>query len=132
MPCPSDTAIIIASDHGNSYFKYLYYYILRSDDSFIETTYGTLFIVVPNYKEEKNKKLLNNININQQSLVSPYDIHDTIIHIGFGDNLDIKSNIYSHRGNSLLSEFNSLDRNCKTYDGDLALRKECLCEKKLE
>ena len=127
-----DTAIIIASDHGNSYFRYLYYYILRSDDSFIETTYGTLFIVVPNYKGENNKKLLDNININQQSLVSPYDIHDTIIHIGLGDNLDINSNIYSHRGNSLLSEFNSLDRNCKTYDGDLVSRKECLCEKKLE
>ena len=127
-----DTAIIIASDHGNSYFRYLYYHILRSDDAYVEITYGTLFIIVPNYKDEKNNKLLNNIKLNQQTYCSPYDIHDTIIHFGFGDKLDIKSNIYSNRGNSLLSEFNYLDRNCKTYDGVLESREFCLCEKKYE
>ena len=110
----------------------MYYHILRSDDAYVEITYGTLFIIVPNYKDEKNNKLLNNIKINQQTYCSPYDIHDTIIHIGFGDKLDIKSNIYSNRGNSLLSEFNYLDRNCKTYDGFLESREFCLCEKKYE
>jgi len=127
-----DTAIFIASDHGNSYFPYLYYHILRSDDATIEVTYGTLFIIVPNYKTEENKKLLENINIHQQSLVTPFDIHDTIIHIAYGNNLDSNSFIYSNMGKSLFSEFEYKNRNCKTYENYILSKRECLCENKLK
>ena len=127
-----DTAIFIASDHGNSYFPYLYYHILRSDDATIEVTYGTLFIIVPNYKNEENKKLLENINIHQQSLVTPFDIHDTIIHIAYGNNLDSNSFIYSNMGKSLFGEFEYKNRNCSTYARYILSKRECLCENKLK
>lgn len=127
-----DTAIFIASDHGNSYFPYLYYHILRSDDATIEVTYGTLFIIVPNYKNEENKKLLENINIHQQSLVTPFDIHDTIIHIAYGNNLDSNSFIYSNMGKSLFGEFEYKNRNCSTYARYIISKRECLCENKLK
>ena len=126
-----DTAIFFASDHGNSYFNYFYYYVLRSDDSMIEKTYGMLHIMIPNNKNEKNLKFMENINSNQQSYITPFDIHDTIIHIIYGDNLDIKSYKYSQKGNSLLTKFENKFRNCKTYYNDIVFQKECLCEKKM-
>ena len=127
-----DTVILIASDHGNSYFPYLYYYVLRSDDAIIEVTCGTLFIILPNYKNEKNQKFLENINIHQQSYITPFDIHDTIMHIAFGDNLDKNSVQYSYKGSSLLTKFEYKNRNCKTYENDIVVKKECLCENKLQ
>ena len=127
-----DTAIILASDHGNSYFPYFYYYILRSDDAVLEKTYGMLYIIVPNYKDEKNKKLLENINSHQQSYITPFDIHDTIIHIGLGDNLDKNSEIYSNKGKSLLSEFDYINRDCDYYKENFASDTACLCENKIK
>ena len=54
----NDTSIFILSDHGNSYFNYYYYYIFRSDDSLIERTYGTLFIILPSNKIKKLKTII--------------------------------------------------------------------------
>ena len=125
-----DTAIFIVSDHGNSYFPYFYYYILRSDDATIEVTYATFYMLVPNYKNEKNKKILNNLYLHQQALVSPFDIHDTLLHIAYGDNLNTTNILYSGIGKSLLNDFDYKKRNCKTYRGYMVVEKECLCEKK--
>ena len=127
-----ETAIFFASDHGNSYFPYFYYYILRSDDAVLEKTYGMLYIIVPNYKDEKNKKLLENINSHQQSYITPFDIHDTIIHIGLGDNMDKNSEIYSNKGKSLLSEFDYINRDCDYYKENFASDTACLCENKIK
>ena len=127
-----DTAIFIVSDHGNSYFPYFYYYILRSDDSTKEVTYASFFLIVPNYKNEKNKKILNELNLHQQAFISPYDIHDTIMHIGFGDNFDSSNKLYSGIGKSLLSNFEYKNRNCNTFGGYIVNPKECLCEEKMK
>ena len=127
-----DTAIFLASDHGNSYFKYFYYYILRSDDSIIEVTYAMLYILLPNYKDEKNRKILDNINLHQQTYITPNDIHDTIIHIIYGDNLEETSYLYSNIGKSLLTEFEYKNRDCFTYKGYIIEREECLCENKVK
>ena len=89
-----------------------------------------LHIIIPNNKNEKNFKYMENINSNQQSLITPFDIHDTIIHMIFGDNLDTKSNMYSQKGNSLLTKFENKFRDCKTYIDNIVFQKECLCEKK--
>ena len=127
-----DTAIFLASDHGNGYFNYFYYYVLRSDDSLIERAYGMLHIMIPNNKNEKNLKFLENMRLNQQSYITPFDIHDTIIHIIYGDNLNDKSYLYSQRGKSLLTKFENKFRNCKTYRNNIINPSLCLCEDKIK
>ena len=125
----NDTFLFILSDHGNSYFNYIYYYILRSDDSLIERGYGTLFIIVPSNKMKKiDKNYYNNLEKNQQTLISPFDIHDTIIHIIFGNNTLNNHYLYSHYGNSLLSEFDGKNRNCRKWQGYFKKKEECLCK----
>ena len=121
----NDTAIFLLSDHGNSYFNYVYYYIFKSDDSLIERTYGTLFIILPSNKKNYDS-IYNNIHRNQQTLVSPFDIHDTLIHIIFGNNTQYNKEIYSHKGDSLLSEFDGKSRNCSKWTGNI-IDTECLC-----
>jgi len=54
-----NTALFFISDHGNSYFNYYYYYLLKSDDSLIERGYASLYIILPNFKENKNEEYLN-------------------------------------------------------------------------
>ena len=123
-----DTAILIMSDHGNSYFNYVYYYIFKSDDSLVERTYGTLFIILPSYKSnKKNKYIYNNIYKNQQTLITPFDIHDTIIHLIFGNNTSYNKEVYSQRGDSLLSEFDGKSRNCTKW-ADKLISTACLCK----
>ena len=126
----NDTAIFILSDHGNSYFNYIYFYIFKSDDSLIERTYGTLFMILPSNKDKKIYKeyYYNNIHINQQVLISPFDIHDTLINIIFGNNTSFNKEVYSHRGDSLLSEFDGKSRNCSKWEGYIR-DTECLCKK---
>ena len=124
-----DTALFILSDHGNSYFNYVYYYIFKSDDSLIERSYATLFIILPKDKRIKNKisdEYYENINNNQQILISPYDIHNTLIHIALGNNTINNSEIHSQHGKSLLSSFEGKKRNCKTWP--IIVEGECLCK----
>ena len=124
-----DTALFILSDHGNSYFNYVYYYIFKSDDSLIERSYATLFIILPNDKNVKNKiskEYYNNINQNQQILMSPYDIHNTLIHIALGNNTINNYRIYSRYGKSLLSSFNGKKRTCKNWLN--IVKGGCLCK----
>ena len=124
----NDTAIFILSDHGNSYFNYVYYYIFKSDDSLIERTYGTLFIILPNNNKDKiGDEYYNAIHGNQQTLISPFDIHDTLIHIIFGNNTLYNKEVYSHHGNSLLSKFDVKSRKCDNWKGYL-IEEECYCK----
>ncbi len=126
-----DTAIFLMSDHGNSYFDYYYHYILRSDDSRIERVYGTFFVILPNYKKNNNEEYLNNIHIHQQALITPFDIHDTIVNIAFGNNLESSNELYSQRGKSLISKFEYKNRYCEIWEGSFVdLKKDCLCQKK--
>ena len=125
----NDTSIFILSDHGNSYFNYIYYYILRSDDSLIERAYGTLFIILPSNKNKTiNEDYYNNLYKNQQALISPFDIHDTLIHIIFGDNTLFNQDLYSLYGNSLLTDFDIKIRNCTKWKGYMIDGKICICE----
>ena len=125
----NDTALFILSDHGNSYFNYIYYYIFKSDDSLIERTYGTLFMILPSNKNKTIYKdyYYKNIYINQQILISPFDIHDTLIHIIFGNNTSYNKEVYSHKGDSLLSKFDGKSRNCTKWKDNL-IDTACLCK----
>ena len=123
-----NTALLILSDHGNSYFNYVYYYIFKSDDSLIERSYATLFIILPNNKGNKNKnneEYYDNIYQNQQILISPYDIHNTLIHIALGNNTINNYELHSKHGRSLLSSFDGKGRNCKMWPN--IVEGECLC-----
>ena len=109
-----NTALFIVSDHGNQNGG-IYSYISSEFD--IEKRLGTFFLLL-----SKNKKLNNykeNLLKNQQILVTPYDIHDTMMHIIFGDNNDNNlKNIYSqnNKGKSVLLSLNFDERNCEKYD----------------
>ena len=125
----NDTALFILSDHGNSYFNYIYYYILKSDDSMIERGYATLFIILPSKRKKIfNETMYDSIYKNQQALISPFDIHDTLINIIFGNNTLKNEEIYSRYGNSLLSSFDIKIRDCSKWSGFFKKNEECLCK----
>ena len=123
-----DTAILFVSDHGNSYFNYFYYYILTSDDSVIEKGFGTLFIMLPNSKDNKNKEYLNNIYLKQQAFITPFDIHDTLILISYGNNLNLDNILYSQYGKSLVTDFEYKNRTCKQWEEFFVVEENCFCK----
>ena len=127
----NDTALFILSDHGNNYFSFFYNYILNSDDSLIERTYGSLFIILPSNKNNKIYRdyYYKNAYINQQTLISPFDIHDTLIHIIFGNNTSYNEQVYSHYGESLLAEIEGKSRDCSKWEKFFMLKGGCLCKK---
>ena len=109
-----NTALFIVSDHGNQN-NGIYNFI--SSEFEIEKKLGTFILLLSKNKNIKdyNQNLINN----QQIMVTPYDIHDTMIHIVMGNyiNDDLKK-IYSenNKGKSVLLSINSSERNCKKYD----------------
>jgi hypothetical protein len=116
-----NTAIIFASDHGNGMPGF--YYIINSEDYMYESVIGFLAFVLYDYKDKIG---INNLEKNQQTLISPYDIHDTLIDIIYnGDKT--KSNLMSRNGQSLFKDINSMERSCSTYS---ELEDElCRCKK---
>ena len=113
-----DTAIFLVSDHGNNMIGF--YNILQVEDYVLEKTLGTWLMILPKKINVDEK----NIEINQQRLVTPYDIHDTLLDI-FGYKLNDK--VYSRKGKSIFSEINGLERNCDFYKQDL-LPLWCRCK----
>ena len=113
-----DTAIFLVSDHGNNMIGF--YNILQVEDYVLEKTLGTWLMILPKKINVDEK----NIEINQQRLVTPYDIHDTLLDM-FGYKLNDK--VYSRKGKSIFSEINGLERNCDFYKQDL-LPLWCRCK----
>ena len=113
-----DTAIFLVSDHGNNMIGF--YNILQVEDYVLEKTLGTWLMILPKKINVDEK----NIEINQQKLVTPYDIHDTLLDM-FGYKLNDK--VYSRKGKSIFSEINGLERNCDFYKQDL-LPLWCRCK----
>jgi hypothetical protein len=105
-----DTAIFFVSDHGNNMIGF--YNILQVEDYVLEKTLGTWFMILP----KKNNVNEKNLEINQQRLVTPYDIHDTLLDM-FGYRFEDK--VYSRKGKSIFYEINGLERDCKYYSLDI-------------
>ena len=104
-----DTAIFFVSDHGNNMIGF--YNIFQVEDYVLEKTLGTWFMLLP-------KKLNIDetyLEINQQRMVSPYDIHDTLLDM-FGYH---KKDFYSRKGKSVYTKINGLERNCDYYSQDI-------------
>lgn len=105
-----DTALFFVSDHGNNMIGF--YNIFLVEDYVLEKTLGTWFLLLPKKKNIDESYL----EINQQRLVTPYDIHDTLLDM-FGYHK--KDNVYSRKGISIYNEINGLKRNCDYYSQDI-------------
>ena len=68
-----------------------------------------------------NDEKLNNIRINQQTMVTPYDIQKTIQSIVINNflneenNIEPKSEEFNIKGKNLFSYINPKERNCQKY-----------------
>ena len=117
-----NTVIIFASDHGNGMPSI--YNLLNSEDYLYENVLGFLSFVFFDINLDINIK--NNLEKNQQIFITPYDIHDTMIDIIYGEeNLKLKSRF----GRSLFRELNEIERNCEKYE-ELTNNNLCRCIKK--
>ena len=117
----NDTFIFLVSGQGNSYedmyssIKYL------DSDYFLEKYLGTFFMFFDKRSFNLTKNDLINIKVNQQNLVTAYDIHYTIKSIAennirndineIEDFTDENSNL----GKSLFGYINSMERSCYKY-----------------
>ena len=106
----NDTAIFFVSDHGNNMVGF--YNLFQVEDYVMEKTLGAWFMLLPKYKNIDETYL----EINQQRMVSPYDIHDTLLDM-FGYHQ--KDNVYSRKGKSIYTEINGLERDCNYYSQDI-------------
>ena len=114
-----NTAIIFSSDHGNGMPSL--YTIINSVDYFYENVLGFLAFVFLDSNFDDNIK--NNLERNQQILITPYDIHDTLIDIIYGkENLELNSRF----GKSLFREIKGMERNCNKYE-ELMEKDICRC-----
>ena len=123
----NDTFMFIVSDHGNHMLGP--WAILRPQDYLIETTLGTLFFIIPNNNKLYKDGLYDIIHKNQQTFITPYDIHDTMIHLAYGTD---KPNpiAYSKSGSSLLMDINPMERYCENPNFNLNIAKsDCKCRK---
>ena len=121
-----DTFMFIVSDHGNHMVGP--WAVIRPNDYLIETTLATLFFVIPNNDKLYKNGLYNIIHENQQIFMTPYDIHDTLIHLAYGtDNPDPLA--YSKHGSSLLVKLNNEGRYCESPELNLKISKsDCKCK----
>ena len=117
-----NTALFIGSDQGNQ--NNGIFDIINYSEFELEKKMGTFFLIL-----SKNiKKYEENLFKNQQIMVTPYDIYNTMIHIVYGDdNNDIKNKFSAdNKGKSVLFEINGNERNCQKYD-DWSNNNFCCC-----
>ena len=114
------TAIFILSDHGAHIpgpHDILFY-----EEKTIEKYLGLLILILPN-KDEYN---LENIIFNQQQMITPYDIHDTLLDM-ININKYAYKNIDTKKGQSLFMKINGKERNCQKYIGEIT-KDYCFCQ----
>lgn len=110
-----DTAIFIFSDHGNHMAGHVE--LLKPDDLDIEKVMPIFVMILPREKEKKKEfeKLYQALEYNQQVFISPYDIHDTLIHIVEGNCDKCLSKKLSIKGQSLFSQIDAFQRTCHSF-----------------
>jgi hypothetical protein len=99
--------IFLMSDHGNGMPGI--YDILRSEDKKIEILFGFFFLILP-----KNSIYTENLIINEQKMMTPYDIYGTFIDIIYSD-YEEKKYPESFKGQSIFNKINGKERTCNNY-----------------
>ena len=122
-----NTALIIVSDHGNHMPGI--YNLFFSEQFEIERVLGNLFIIINSdrlFNEQRDVFKIFNENImeNQQSIVTPYDIYNTLVHIIYGN---VPNTLYTRRGTSFFFKMNNSVRNCQFFDKDNEEEGLCKC-----
>ena len=114
------TAILIVSDHGGQIPGL--YDIIFSQDRRIEKSLGTFFIIIPN-KFKYNKNI---VHINEQRLVTPYDIHDSILDFA---NVNVSEiDVFANLGQSIFKKVNGMKRKCENYKSSFShINTYCHC-----
>jgi len=124
-----NTALFIVSDHGNQ--NPGIYNIINKAQFEYEKRMGTFILLLS--KNDNIDKFKINLQNNQQTFLTPYDIHDTMMHLinGKEKDLDKLKEAFScnNKGNSVLLEINEGERNCEKYD-DWNNKNFCICSEK--
>ena len=109
-------AIFIVADHGNGLT------IFRGEDWRKEVSFATFFMMLPNNNN-------NNINIsiireNEQRLVTPYDIFNTLV-----DMIGFNKTYFNSKGNSTLEKVEAKFKTCQFFENEMReIRKDyCTC-----
>jgi len=100
-----DTAIIFHSDHGVNMPGF--YTFVDAEDFQIEKTLPTFFMILPQDLAQKHKKELKK---KENILVTPYDIHNTFLHI-----INAPRDAWNKAGGSLFENINPKKRDCDTF-----------------
>ena len=115
------TAIFIISDHGAQLPSPQDLFFRREKTT--EQYLGIFFLILHNEKNDINQHI---VHINEQRLVTPFDIHDTLL-----DMININKyeypNMVTDLGQSVLEEIDGLKRSCENY-GKLILEEVCFCK----
>ena len=130
-----DTALFIVSDHGNQINGI--YNILNSAEWELEKRYPLFILILCNNDKFKKSGYDKNLLENQDIMVTPYDIHDTMIHIIYGDDNslvmtkdgDKRGYSVNNKGESMFKKVDSKDRNCQKYSDDWKQNTFCKCSK---
>jgi len=130
-----DTAVFIVSDHGNQNDGV--YNIMNSGEWELEKRYPFFVLLLWNNNEFKKSEYDTNLLKNQDIMVTSYDIHDTMIHIIYGDKNslvmskdgDKRGYSANNKGASMFKSVIGKDRNCEKYKDDWSNIKFCKCSK---
>ena len=122
-------------DHGENMVS-LHHYLKGSEFQY-ETTLGTFFLILPENNKHYNYNV-DNIRINQQRFITPYDIHDTLIHICFNfippsileeGKFNYKANnAFSGKGESVFNGITQEDRFCTSKFNYIMASSDCKCK----
>ena len=109
-----NTAIFIVSDHGNQNIGI--YDKINKEQFEYEKKMSTFILLLSKNNNIENYRI--NLLNNQQVFLTPYDVHDTLLHLIYGKSM-IAGNIYAsvdNKGNSVFNIINEEERNCKKYN----------------
>ena len=112
----NQTAIIIASDHGNNMIGQHGFF--NGDDWHIEKTLGMLFFLFP----ENEKFDFSGMVVNEQRFITTYDIYNT-----FMEMLGYDEKYYNKKGKSLFDAVDGNERDCFSYDDWYNRKGSCQC-----
>jgi len=119
----NNTFVFVVADHGN----HMSPFFLWTKNGIIENRLPTLFILTPKWFSERYPELAENLDVNQNRLVTAHDLYNTFIQLH--DLPEFKQNVnYSANMEAIKGLFRSIpeDRNCADA---LVPDIMCICKK---